>query len=192
MSERERATLSGFHFRSVHVSLCRLPVSPLNHLNVKTEAFIDRIPLSSDTRAQPEHLRRDVHHAILLTGRETVPYFWFLFHKSSFYEWISSKNRPVCNNVRKISCALKKSTKCSVSIAKQRRYSHSESLHCETWINGWIDECAPHLSAGCSGLCAAHCEHLGAFFISTVVSGPNTAQRACNAQHKIFMPVTHE
>lgn len=34
----------------------------------------------------------------------------------------------------------------------------------------------PHLSAGWSDLCVAHGEHLGAPFISTVVSGPHTSQ----------------
>lgn len=48
-----------------------------------------------------------------------------------------------------------------------------------------------HLSVGCSRLCVAHREHLGAFFISTVVPGPDTAQGACNAQHNIFMSAAH-
>lgn len=37
-----------------------------------------------------------------------------------------------------------------------------------------------HLSAGWSGLCVAHGEHLGAFFIRAVVSGPHTAQWTYN------------
>lgn len=65
----QRATVSRREPRGVHLSLCCLPVSPLDHLDVKTEAFVDRVPLSSDTRAQPEHLGGAVHHAVLSTGR---------------------------------------------------------------------------------------------------------------------------
>lgn len=66
---RQRARVSRGEPRGVRVSLCCLPVPPLDHLDVKTEAFVDRVPLSSDTRAQPEHLRGAVHHAVLSTGR---------------------------------------------------------------------------------------------------------------------------
>lgn len=44
-----------------------------------------------------------------------------------------------------------------------------------------------HLFVSWSGLCAAHGEHLGAFLICTVVSGPHTAQWAYNAWHNSFM-----
>lgn len=67
--QRQGARVSRGEPRGVHVSLCCLPVPPLDHLDVKTEAFVDRVPLSSDTRAQPEHLRGAVHHTVLSTGR---------------------------------------------------------------------------------------------------------------------------
>lgn len=66
--QRQRAAFSRCNPRDALLSVCFL-VSPLDHLNVKTEAFVDRIPLSSDTRAQPEHLRSTIHHTVLLTGR---------------------------------------------------------------------------------------------------------------------------
>lgn len=95
---RERERERGHHPADLisAASLCLsaiVPVSPLNHLNVKTEAFVDGIPLSSDTRAQPEHLGWDVHHAVLSSGRETVPCSWFLCRKSTFHAWISSKKK---------------------------------------------------------------------------------------------------
>lgn len=100
LRERERATSSRFNLRGVPVPLCHLPVSPLNHLNVKTEAFVDRLPLSSDARAQPEHLRSDVHHAVLLSGREAN--FGFCITDQLFMrEFQVKKKRPVCNKVSK-------------------------------------------------------------------------------------------
>lgn len=66
--QRQTAAFSRCNPRDVLLSVCFL-VSPLDHLNVKTEAFVDRIPFSSDTRAQPKHLRSTVHYTVLLTGR---------------------------------------------------------------------------------------------------------------------------
>lgn len=61
--------------------------SPLHHLNVEAEAFVNWIPLPSDTWAQPEHLRSAIHHAVLVTQRcvcnthSTLGFFGEYFHK---------------------------------------------------------------------------------------------------------------
>lgn len=64
--------------------------------------------------------------------------------------------------------------------------------HCSDVSTSWWICASAHLSVGGSGLCAAHCEHLGAFFIRAVVSSPDAAQRSCEIQDSIFMSAPTE
>lgn len=67
---------------SVYTDTHSIPYSPLRHLDVEAEAFVDWFCLPSDTRAQLEHLRCTVHHAVLLTETCVVVYLsWTLTKK---------------------------------------------------------------------------------------------------------------
>lgn len=71
-SEGERDPFSSVQQRP---SLClfhrpppwHLSLSPLHHLDVEAETFVNWIGFPSDTRAQPKHLWWAVHHAVLST-----------------------------------------------------------------------------------------------------------------------------
>lgn len=70
--EREREHLFPAKSSDIILVIPHQPLSlpsPLHHLDVKAEAFVDWIPLPSDTRAQPEHLGRAIQYAVLLTER---------------------------------------------------------------------------------------------------------------------------
>lgn len=143
MSERESATFSRCNLRGVHIALpssCRLTSQPPQCQNrsvcLSNPSFFwhkSAAWTSQEWRSPRRSVDRETNGSIFLVSVSQI----------NFYEWISSlKKRPVCINVKK----HKKTAMCSVSVAKQRRDSHYQSLHCGTLTNWRIDEFVPGLT----------------------------------------------
>lgn len=103
-------------------------LSPLHHLNVKAEAFVDWIGLSSDTWAQAEHFWCNVHHTVLRTQRSgtqhskpqycsketdhcTYSYFLVCIKKTTFLKvvlcYVNGNSDKINDNLIEGNCCVK-------------------------------------------------------------------------------------